>query len=169
MPMTDQPPPPTCYDKAVDLLARRAHFEAELRRKLLARGFEEVQVERALARLREKGYVDDARTAAQWVADQLARRPQGRRRLRQGLQRKGVDGEVATAALEALDDAAELDQARRAAAAWGARRTGRDDQLARHLDRRGFGTRVILTVLEERFEGPFGGSPCVDDDGVDSA
>jgi regulatory protein len=161
--MTPRSLPPSCYDKAVDLLARRAHFEEELKRKLLLRRFEAAEVERTLARLREKGYVDDVRTAAQWVAGELDRRPQGRRRLRQGLERKGVDGEVAAAALEIVDDQAELELARRAAASWCARRTARDDQLARHLDRRGFGKRVILTVLEERFEGP----SCADDEGVD--
>jgi SOS response regulatory protein OraA/RecX len=80
------------------------------------------------------------------------------------LERKGVEATIVAAALEPLDDALELAAARRAAAAWGTRRSVRSDQLARHLDRRGFGKRDILTVLEERFEEPSGS----DDEGAES-
>jgi regulatory protein len=156
--------PPSCFDRAVDMLGRRAHFAAELRRKLGARGYPAEEIEGTLERLRALGYLDDRATAEQWLAGELRRRPQGRRRLAHRLERKGADGETVAAALADLDESSELDEARRAADAWSRRRTPDPRRLARHLDGRGFGKRVILIVLEERADvsgssGPWPGTP----------
>ena len=51
-----------CYDKALQLLALRAHFSAQLAAKLRQRGFLEGEIEDALSRLREVGYLDDTLT-----------------------------------------------------------------------------------------------------------
>ena len=47
------------YRKAVDLLARRPHFEREIRFKLRDRGFVAEETEAAIDRLRRIAYLDD--------------------------------------------------------------------------------------------------------------
>ena len=141
---------PSCFDRAVALLSRRSHFEAELEVKLRARRYPAEEIGRTLEKLRGLGYLDDQATAEQWVAGERRSRPQGRRRLSHRLERKGVDPEIVAAALEGIDDSVELEEARRAADAWTLRHPFDPRRLARHLHGRGFGKRAILVVLEER-------------------
>src|SRR5258708_21239059 len=54
------PPGGSALDGGLRLLARRAHSRLELRQKLLRRGYDPVDVDAALTRLAELGYVDDA-------------------------------------------------------------------------------------------------------------
>ena len=132
-----------------DLLARRAHFSAELRNKLKQRGFEPEEIGQALLRLESQGYLDDEQTAALWVKQQLAKKPQGTRRLLSGLRDRGIDSELASRTVdEALIDGEQ-------ATAWQAAerkmaRSGKVDEkaLARHLDRLGFGAATVMRTLE---------------------
>jgi regulatory protein len=142
--------PEAAYAAALDLLARRAHFENELERKLLAKGCAAADVASALERLRGAKLVDDRRSAVEFIQSRLRRSPQGRRRLRAELDRKGLQAEVIDFALaEALPET-ESDLAREAAQRFKRRRRTADPRaLARHLDRLGFSTRDILSLAEE--------------------
>jgi regulatory protein len=139
----------SCYDRAVALLAGRSHFRRELEAKLVQRGYAEDEVTVALDRLAARGFLDDRRTAEQFVAERLARGPRGRARLVAELSRRGLDDDQARAVLE--DDSA---AAREATAAW-ERRGGKDAAaLARHLARKGFSGRAIVAVLHGRPDAP---------------
>jgi len=132
------------------LLAQRPHFNAELAQKLRSRGFHEEEIEETLGDLESHGWLDDRRFAIEMASGPLARKGYGPRRMRAELERKGVDGEIAEAAVAAVYESAgdELDAARRVLE----RRTkGPGDRAAagRYLERRGFSTGVILTVLDE--------------------
>ena len=102
--MKNSIPSPPCYDKALDLLARRAHSRAELERKLLARGYEEDEVERVLERLLAARLLDD-KAYAEHQAERMA---QGKgfapRRIAQELRRRGVDSDTIDAAVDSLED-----------------------------------------------------------------
>ena len=80
----------------------------------------------------------------------LARKGYGPRRIRAELERKGVEGEIAEAAVAAVYESTtdELDGARRALEK---RSKGPGDRAAagRYLERRGYSMGVILTVLDE--------------------
>lgn len=157
---------PSPHEQALRLLAGRAHFRAELRRKLLARGYEPAEVEEALARCAEQGYLDDAATARTFTAERQERRGLGRVRIAAELRRRGAGSEAVMAALADSSDEDELARARDAAARWrrrgapAAAASGDDDAdaearrarhaaLARHLDRKGFSRRAIVAVLAE--------------------
>lgn len=142
--------PPTCFDKATDLLARRPHFRRQLADKLLRRGYEEAEVDEALARLERYGYLDDPRTAVDFVASRLSRGPMGRRRLEAELVRRGAPREAIDAALAELPDD-DLPAARQAARAWrrGRGRGRPPAALARFLNRKGFSQSAIYTLLDE--------------------
>lgn len=145
---------PSCTEKALDLLARRPHFEAELRAKLLARNYDEEQVEEAVMRLRERRLLDDRGLAEDFVEQQRSQRPIGRRRLRAELLRRGVDAGLAEEVVSSISEEDDEAAARDAAARWQSRAAGGERAaLARHLERRGFGARAILAVLDEAAEG----------------
>ena len=146
---------PSAFDKAAELLARRPHFRAQLAAKLAARGYPGDETAAALERLTELGYVDDRRTARDFVAARQARGPVGRRRLAAELVRHGAPAEVVDEALAELPPGDELTTVRAAAERWTARasRPGKPADpraLARHLGRLGFGSGAIWEVLRER-------------------
>ncbi len=145
-----------CSQKALDLLARRSHFERELERKLNQRGYDREEVADTLERLRAEGFVDDRRTAGEFVRSRLRRAPEGRRKLRSELSRRGVANEIVTEVLEQETDDDDRDLARQAAERWKRTRSrpGRSRELekaalARHLAGRGFSERAVYAVLDE--------------------
>lgn len=140
---------PSCYDKAVALLARRPHFRRQLQEKLVARGFPQEEIERTLERLAREGYLDDRRAARDFVAARLERGGVGRRRLWVELQRRGAPPELVEEVLDELVPEDDLEAARVAAERW--RRRGGEDPaaLARHLHRQGFSRRAIFLMVQE--------------------
>ncbi len=138
----------SCYDKAVELLARRPHFRRELERKLASRRYAAEEIAAVLDRLAAQGYLNDEQVAVDWLAARARRGAEGKRRLAAELARHGAAGEAVRSALATLpeDDG---EGARAAAEAW-RRRGGKDAQgLARHLERKGFSRRAIVAVLRE--------------------
>lgn len=98
------------HAKALQLLARREHSRAELRRKLLGRDYPPGEVDAALAALAAEGWLSNARFAEMLVRSRLAR-GWGPRRLRQELARHEIDADTIAALLDAGADEA----------SWGAR------------------------------------------------
>ncbi|MCR4399103.1 MAG: RecX family transcriptional regulator [Firmicutes bacterium] len=112
--------------------------------------------EEAVNRLKELGYVNDSRFASEWVRarSEGQARPLGRRGLKEGLIRRGID--PATAAQAAESAMSEEDEFR-AAAALASRRVKvyqgldpetRNRRLWWYLARRGFRSSIIARVLE---------------------
>ncbi|HZV81546.1 MAG TPA: regulatory protein RecX [Geobacteraceae bacterium] len=87
------------YQRALSLLARRDHSQAELKRKLVAKGFSSGHVEDALERLTRQGYLDDRRFAQRWAESALRSGRCFGTRLLLELQRRGVSREVAAEAV----------------------------------------------------------------------
>ena len=87
--------PEALFDYAVRALGRRALTEAELRRKLVARAALPEYVDEALGRVRDLGYLDDARTAESHAYTRKELNVLGRRRVLAELRRRGVDPETA--------------------------------------------------------------------------
>lgn len=143
-------------EAALSLLSFRPRTAAELRRRLREKGYPPEVSDACVERLGELGMVDDNSFAEMFVRDRVRLRPHGKRRLTQELRAKGVDGEMAQAAIEGVmesENATETDLARQAAAKW-RRRSGEDPQASRRrlygfLARRGFGTEAIMAVLDE--------------------
>ncbi len=147
-PFSDPPmPPPTPYQKALQLLAARAHFRRELEIKLRQRRYPDEEIEAALARLTEEGYLDDRATARVFVESRQGRASEGRARLRSELIKRGAPDDAVDAALAELTPEDDLPAAREAAESW-RRKGGADPRaLARHLERKGFSRRAIVSVL----------------------
>ncbi len=75
--------------KAMDLLMHNDRTEAELRERLLKKGFDASSVEDAVSYVKSFGYVDDERYARNYV--EFYRQRKSARQLAQDLQRRGVD------------------------------------------------------------------------------
>lgn len=84
------PDPQTLRRRALDLLARREHGRAELRRKLEARGFEAADVAAVVETLEAEGLLSEARYAESYVRSRTARGV-GPVRLAMELSTQGVD------------------------------------------------------------------------------
>lgn len=142
----------------MDLLARRSHFHRELERKLSQRGYDEAEIEQTLERLAVEGFLDDTRTAEEFVASRLRRGPIGPMKLLSDLKRRGVDDGVAR---QVLDDAlpdGDLELARDAAERKLSRAQEPEDSeqlhkllasIARHLEGKGFSGASIGRVVSE--------------------
>ena len=140
-------PPPNPYQKALQLLATRAHFRRELEAKLRQRGYPGEEIEAALAKLTEEGYLDDRATARVFVESRQGRTSEGRSRLRAELIKRGAPDDAVEAALAELTPEDDMAAARDAAESW-RRKGGLDPRaLARHLERKGFSRRAIVSVL----------------------
>jgi regulatory protein len=93
------PAPGSAYASALRRLARRDHGKEELRRALAGRGHAEPEIAEALARLKERGLLDDAGFAARYARSRLAHQALGRHRIRRELRLRGVGRAEAEAGL----------------------------------------------------------------------
>lgn len=89
------------FERAGKLLAAKQRSVEELRERLLeGRGATPAVVEEAIQRLREYGYLDDAKFAQSYAANRVQQRPLGRQRLQRDLWLKKIDKQTADAALD---------------------------------------------------------------------
>jgi len=161
---SSRPPAGSAYEAAVRYLAARAHSRAELWRKLLRRGHEEADVEVAMARLTDLGYLDDAGFAAGHVRRRSA--VLGPLALSAELAARGIDREVARQALAGLSQDAQLEAATRLAAREAGRKRPAGykellDSAGPKLLRRGFSPgiareacRLVWFGTSERAQSP---------------
>lgn len=143
------------YLRALNLLARRDHSVAELKRKLVARGVPDILVTDALERLCRQGYLDDRRFAERWAEAALRSGKGFGVRLLLELQRRGVDRETAAEAVAGA--ASEHGERQLLAAVVGKRFSSFDPESApqkerqrvyAYLQRRGFSLSAIRNYFE---------------------
>jgi len=108
--MTRQPV--TAADAALRLLSRRAYTRREMEHRLQAGSFGQEELDEALNRLADWGYLDDLAVARRGVEDCLERRPRGRSLLLAELMARGIPEAVALEALAAYPPAMEDETAR---------------------------------------------------------
>jgi regulatory protein len=94
------------FQRAAKLLAAKQRSVEELRERLLeGRGATKQNVDEVIARLRDYGYLDDAKFAQSYASLRLRERPIGRRRLARALWLKKVDEKTVNAALDEVFEA----------------------------------------------------------------
>ena len=88
------------YDAAIKILMRRAHSVSEMKKALIRRTPDEDLVQKVIARLKQNGYIDDARYAKQFARHRTESRKQGKFRIARDLRARGVPDRHIEAALE---------------------------------------------------------------------
>ena len=138
------------FQRAAKLLAAKQRSVEELRERLLSgRGATKSNVEEVIARLREYGYLDDAKFAQNYASLRLRERPLGRRRLQRDLWLKKVDKQTAETALDEVFEITPEDELIDRAIAKRVRLRGkpktRDEakKLFDHLLRQGFEFELV--------------------------
>ena len=139
----------------IRLLKFRPRSEAELRQRLLRKGFSQAVVDSLVEEFGRKGFLNDAKFAQYFATQQMMVKPSGRRALLMGLKAKGVDPQLATQAVEAASGGRdELEVAREVASARFSHLQGVTPEAAKRrlfgfLSRRGFSSDVIYKVVRE--------------------
>lgn len=88
-------------NRAVKLLAAKPRSVGALRERLLEKNWTNAEiVDRVLEKLKEYGYLDDAKFAGDLALSKLRQKPQGKRRLKQSLSQKRLNKEDVDAAIE---------------------------------------------------------------------
>lgn len=93
-------PAPALWDFAVKALAARAHSTGELRRKLAARAERAADVDDAIARLRDYGYLNDHRFAENFAGAKLENNGLGKSRVLRDLRQRKVSPDLAQRTVE---------------------------------------------------------------------
>jgi len=139
-----------CLNAAFHFLSYRPRSETELRQRLQRRGFDGDNVAAVLARLKERGLVDDLAFAQFWKDNRQSFRPRSQWLTRLELRQKGVAQEIIDRVAAQVNDE---DCAYRAAVAKSRRLSTADYEgfrrrLGEYLKRRGFGYGLIKPTVE---------------------
>jgi regulatory protein len=142
-------------DAGLRLLGQRSHSRFELRRKLGRRGYEEAEVDAAVARLVELRYLDDRLFAEGHVRRRSATR--GPLALSAELAARGVDRSLADQAVRDFDPEAQLAAATRLVEGLAGRKSfpGYRELLnsaGAKLFRRGFAPGIVRTACRAVWE-----------------
>jgi len=146
------------YQYAVGALARRMRSVAEMKRLLRQRVEMETEIGRTLVelvtrRLKDQGYLNDAKYAAAYSAFRRDNEKFGRRRVTTDLKVKGVVGEVLDKAIESVY--AEVDEEKQAREYLRRKRLKKPQdkkqaaRVFRQLMRVGFGPKTIFKILKK--------------------
>ena len=146
------------YDYAIGALARRSRSVAELKRLLRNRveadtEFGKTLVELIIVRLKDHGYLNDARYAAAYSSYRRDTEKFGRMRVVTDLKAKGVHGDVIEKAVDAVYEGVKEEELARAYLRRKRLVKPKNQKEAarifRQLARGGFGPKTIFTILKK--------------------
>ena len=149
----------SCYNKALQLLARRDHSNAELERKLRSRGYGQLEIQTAISECLRLNYLNDSRFAETY-ANQLQRKGFGINGIKHKLYSKGISDSVIQEVVAVQgSDAIQLEQCRRVLAkklkplTENTSVASRGPKLHRFLYSRGFSSQIIRKAIDEAVTG----------------
>ncbi|HZB46411.1 MAG TPA: regulatory protein RecX [Pyrinomonadaceae bacterium] len=147
--------------RAVKLLAAKPRSVAELRERLLEKGWtDEAAADYAVAKLSEYGYLDDEQFALSFAQSRVRQKPVGRQRLARDLRNKKLDQELAEQTLEKVFAETPEDTLIDEAIEKRVRLRGRPQtrqeskSLFDHLLRRGFSVDLVINKVRALSSAP---------------
>ncbi len=150
------------FQRAGKLLAAKARSVEELRERLLeGRGATGPMVDTVIERLREYGYLNDARYAQNYASLRVQQRPIGRQRLERDLRMKKIDKQTVDAALDQVFEVTPEEDLIDRAIAKRIRLRGRPQTRAEakklfdHLMRQGFSFELVADRVRAASKGDF--------------
>ena len=153
-PKTDRGNP---WSTALRILTRRDHSQAELRKKLIDKGFDTKLVQSTLQRCVELGYLDDARYAMTRATSLMNQGRAVGHRILADLRQHGISEKLAEQALAAAREACDEDTLLAGLLArkfpdfnYNAAPAGEKRRVVNFLQRRGFAISRILDQLTRK-------------------
>lgn len=148
------------YVAGLTLLARRELSEAQVRQRLLRRGYPPEDVDSAIERLKAERALDDTRVAEAIARTEIALHQRGRLRVDRQIARAGIAKATAKRAVEQVY--ADVDTDALLLTALAKRLRGADripdqktfQRLYRYLVGQGFEPERVLTALKQRMRKP---------------
>lgn len=134
--------------RALNYLARRSRTEQEIRTYLKDKGHHEAEINQCIEKLKHYQYLDDHRTAREFVAYRERSKPMGRFRLKRELQSRGVTQAIIEEVLAEFDGEKELALARQAIAN---KNFTSQQKLTRYLLYRGFSYEQAAKIWRDEF------------------
>jgi len=151
---SENAPSTAAYPRAINLLARRDHTVAELKQKLVIRGFSADAVAAVIEKLTGQGLLDDRRFAERWTESAMKSGRGYGFRILQELQRRGISREIAAEAVAAAkseyseqDSLAAIVARRYATFAPEAAALKEKQRVFSYLQRRGFSIQTIISFF----------------------
>jgi regulatory protein len=140
------------YARALDFIMRRVRSEKELRDYAWKKQWPAELTDRVMNRLRDKGYINDAKFAEIWVRHRALGKPMSQRKVVQELKQKGIGEELITAAL--TDDKSDFDEIDALKRLIEKKRSKYDSQqkLIAYLAGQGFAYDAIKHALQQSDE-----------------
>jgi regulatory protein len=149
----------TALESALASLSRRPLAEAELRRKLLQKGFSEEEVSDAVVRCRGYGYVNDSELVSRYAFALAREKKLGAWAVARKLETRGFSKDLVERAVTELECSQDIpsEQERAAALASKKFRGGEKlpenrEKLVRFLRAKGFDWEVIRSVFSTSLE-----------------
>ncbi len=100
------------YNAAVHYLSYRQRSQAEVRKYLKGKDYNDDTVELTIDRLIELGMIDDAAFASSWISDRMRLKPRSRFKLVAELREKGIGADIIEASLSEVSRDDELEALR---------------------------------------------------------
>lgn len=145
----------SCFNKALQILARRDHSCTELGNKLQERGFAEKEIQEAINLCVRLGYLNDERFAEIYL-QQLQRKGIGIHNIRHKLHSKGISKKIISNSIAThCTDNIQIDACRQVLLKKIKYLDGNKKikdvrpKLQRFLTGRGFSSRIVYQALEE--------------------
>jgi regulatory protein len=136
---------------ALNYLSYRPRSTAELRRRLVKKGFLIETIELVISELTDSNLLNDLEFAQYWIDQREEFRPRGLYALRYELIQKGIEQSIIEGSLTEVD---EYKSAMKAGRKKANQLSGNEDELfirklSQHLERRGFSYELIADVTRE--------------------
>lgn len=143
------------FQSALGLLNRRLRSSDEIRKGLIAKGFEPGQVDGVIQRLVSDRLLNDEKFMHSWIESRSHFRPRSRRLLKLELRKKGIADDLIDTAL--ADSADDTDLAYQAGTQYARRLANLEwfefrKRLSAFLGRRGFSYGTIIPVVNAVWE-----------------
>lgn len=138
---------------ALMLLKIRDRGSQEIRVRMQRKGFIEEEIVTTIRFLEEQKLLDDRKFAENYLKSQLARSPQGKRRLYAKLKQTHLPNDIINEALNDIDSKTEAELAKEAAEHWLERNNNVPEEeikpkLSRYLAGRGFGWDTVGDIID---------------------
>ena len=156
-------------DAGLKFLTAKARTVREMEDHLDSLNYGEYEVYQVVERLKELGYLDDAKYAADFVSTRLAAKPVSRRKLREQLYTHKLPKDLIDAAMEQVTDETEWAGARTVAEKFARQFSALEPEerklrTMRRLVGRGFEYEASRAALEAVFGDAEGLSACIGED-----